>query len=836
MHSAFPTPLSAERSLKHFYRRFMKAHSLLCWQIQGLDDEVARQAYALLLLKRLLVLYFLQKQGLLAGDLHYLFNRFLAMRCQHEENRFYSCFLLPLCHQYLACQEPPSFCDSLFGTLPTFGLSLFAPHPLEQVPLSIPDSAFAQIFSFCETYHWHLDWRPTLGTELHPDVLAYICEQQFNSQQMGVYYTGDDVTTYIASNTIVPSLLTTFQQRDAALIPWYLLAADPDRYISSALRSPSFLPAETECEYQVRRTRYLHLHALLQSGAIHDVDSLVTYHLNIVQFARDTIQSCSYPSHLLAFYDSLEQITILDPTCGAGAFLLAALDILLTLYTTCFIRLRETTLSKSSSLNLPISPEILSCCQNLLAQARSPATCQRFLLTRILTANLYGVDLMEEAIQICRLRLYFSLLANISQPEDVLPLSALPLQIYIGNAVTGAIHAHDPAVCCTEAATASSRTGFAFHWCQHFPQVLARGGFDIIIGNPPYIEYSKVRGNYQAQGYELKSCGNLYAAVIERALALCRETSRLGLIVPLSICGSRRFASLRAALLDQLALLWLANFEIFPCRLFDGAFQRLSILLGCYQPDTSPTVYTTRLHRWYSVERSYVIDLINYTACALQVSGNLTFPKLASPSQEILWHKVLTRAGGQRLASVLTAHVTPHFVYYQEATNYWTKAVCHVPFYRKNGVIMPPQHGRFLYFANATTAQAVMALLNSSLFYLWFTTYSDGFHLSQALVAAFPFPRALLEHTDLSVLAVALEQDIHRHALPSTRNTHPNKDQVPLAIELQEFRMSFSKPLLDEIDHALAMFYGLTTEELDFITQYDVKYRMGLRQQRSGGL
>ncbi len=419
-------------------------------------------------------------------------------------------------------------------------------------------------------------------------------------------------------------------------------------------------------------------------------------------------------------------------------------------------------------------------------------------------------------------------------------LPTFSLQVYTGNAVAGAIHAHGPSLSCADAAAlAVSSVGSAFNWCQHFPQVLARGGFDVIIGNPPYVEYSKVRHDYLAQGYEEKSCGNLYAAVIERALALCHASestpSVLGLIVPLSICGSSRFAPLRASLLDQLGSLWLANFEIFPCRLFDGAFQRLSILLGRCQPAAPATIHTTRLHRWYSVERPYVIDLIQYVSYEHQVSGTPIFPKLASKLQEAIWRKVLTRADGQRLSNILLAHATPHFVYYQEATNYWTKAVCHVPFYRKNGVVMPPPHGRFLYLATATAAQVVMALLNSSLFYLWFTTYSDGFHLSQALVAAFPLPRELLELPALPALAIALEQDIRAHTLSSTRNTRPDTRQpkTPLLIELEEFRMSLSKPLLDEIDRALVAFYCLSTEELDFIMQYDVKYRLGRRSQRS---
>src|SRR5204862_3104200 len=129
--------------------------------------------------------------------------------------------------------------------------------------------------------------------------------------------------------------------------------------------------------------------------------------------------------------------------------------------------------------------------------------------------------------------------------------------------------------------------------------------------------YSKVRKEYTVRGYETESCGNLYAAVLERSLALCRsEHGCVGLIVPLSVCGGERFEQLRAAIRANTSALWLANFEIFPCRLFDGAFQRLSILIanhGLLPCNGPPLAHVTRIQRWYAVERPHLLSLITYT-------------------------------------------------------------------------------------------------------------------------------------------------------------------------------------------------------------------------------
>ena len=160
------------------------------------------------------------------------------------------------------------------------------------------------------------------------------------------------------------------------------------------------------------------------------------------------------------------------------------------------------------------------------------------------------MDLLDEATRVCTLRLYLTLLAQTQRIEDVPAFYQIPMHIKTGNALVGDVYS-----------TA-------------FPEVARWGGFAVILGNPPYIEYSKVRKQYAINGYEEKSCGNVYAAMLERSLALLHpDGSYIGLLLPMSICGSQRFAQLRALLTKSLSPIWLANFDIFPCRLmrFNGS-------------------------------------------------------------------------------------------------------------------------------------------------------------------------------------------------------------------------------------------------------------------------
>ena len=113
--------------------------------------------------------------------------------------------------------------------------------------------------------------------------------------------------------------------------------------------------------------------------------------------------------------------------------------------------------------------------------------------------------------------------------------------------------------------------------------------------------------------------------------------------------------------------------------------------------------------------------------------------------------------------------------------------------------------------------------MNSTLFYFWFTNQGNCRNIAGPDIENFPIGD--LESPDLKdieTLFGKLMTDLQKH---SRRRTYNYKASG--LVEYDEFYPDKSKPIIDEIDRVLAKHYGLTDEELDFIINYDIKYRMG---------
>jgi hypothetical protein len=218
------------------------------------------------------------------------------------------------------------------------------------------------------------------------------------------------------------------------------------------------------------------------------------------------------PKAAKAYWERLSDIRIVDPACGSGAFLITAYAWLFAEFRRVHDKRRELGIGK------------------LVDDAE---------ITRhILATNLYGVDINPLSVEITQLSLWLHT-ARARQP-----LSRFEQTIQCGNSlVDERLYQRHPDNSLSDAARARIAP---FDWDGRFPEIAARGGFDAVIGNPPYVKLQHFRRVYAETAlylrdgvndelpYRSTQTGNfdLYLPFIEKGLALLKAGGRMGYIAP----------------------------------------------------------------------------------------------------------------------------------------------------------------------------------------------------------------------------------------------------------------------------------------------------------------
>ena len=203
----------------------------------------------------------------------------------------------------------------------------------------------------------------------------------------------------------------------------------------------------------------------------------------------------------------VENIRVLDPACGSGSFLIKAFDIFDEYYKKNSKDYSQTQLD-NQEVGIPFTKR-----------------------AKILQENIFGVDLDKQAVEIAQL----NLLLKIAEKGHRLPL--LEKNIKRGNSLID-----DESV-----------DKKAFNWANEYSEILQQGGFDIIIGNPPYYNIKSTSSLRDLNDYKLLSNGvvNISALFVKRAMDLLNENGFLGFIIPKSFAYVESWKPLREYLFNN---------------------------------------------------------------------------------------------------------------------------------------------------------------------------------------------------------------------------------------------------------------------------------------------
>ncbi len=938
-----------ERVTKAFYRDFDEHRKVFLKFIDGIGEVADQEWYASVMLNRLMFVYFIQRKGFLDGDTDYLRNRLATCKKEKGKDAFYSFyryFLLRLFHEGFGKRQidRSAGLEKLLGNIPYLNGGLFDVHELERPErygkdIQIPDQAFERIFDYFDQYQWHLDERPLRkDDEINPDVLGYIFEKYINQKQMGAYYTKEDITEYISKSCIIPFLFdagrakckVAFDNTDGPTV-WDLLKDNPDRYIFDAVKKgvhlplpkdialginttqPDLLerrsgwnkaapteyalPTETWREVIARRQRYESIHHKLASGEVREINDFITLNIDLRQFAQDVIQSCEGPDLLMAFWQAITSITVLDPTGGSGAFIFAALNILEPLYEGCLDRM-EGFLTEWGEAGKKHHPNYYKKFTEVLQRVAAHPNRRYFVLKSIILNNLYAVDIMEEAVEICKLRLFLKLASQVDPDHSkdnlgIEPLPDIDFNIRAGNTLVGyatyaellksaegdwvreaaieevKVKAGDlqqtfdafrlrqtegdgsvPAADKREiqrrlkaledelniylageyGVKVSNKADYAkwlkshqpFHWFIEFYGILARGGFDVIIGNPPYVEYSKIKKIYSINNYVTEPSGNLYGLVTERSLNLLSKVGGFGFIVPISLVCTQRMRSVQDQISSSTHSAWFSDYAERPSKLFDGAEVLLTIAITRGIGRSEKSQYTTGFTKWAAEERPFLFKQLAYTLVH-EKPKPYVIPKLSSGIEISILKKMCKGSVG--LANALQKS-SQHRVYYRiGGGRYWKIFSNFQPRFVINGKPGISSRENYLYLSTSASRDVVISALSSTLFYWYFILTTNCRDLNPSDLNEFPINLSALSLERASNLANLCSQLMVDYKAKS--QLKEKTSSITGTMTYQEFYPRLSKPIIDQIDTVLAQHYGFTPEELDFIINYDIKYRLG---------
>ena len=452
----------------------------------------------------------------------------------------------------------------------------------------------------------------------------------------------------------------------------------------------------------------------------------------------------------------LEELKIIDISCGSGSFIFSSIELINKIYS--YIGSYK---EKANNFN------------------------------RIVQNNVYGVDIDTEAIEILKFRLCIE---SIRQEEyDQTQLIKSFENFIVGDSLNERI-CHQNKI---ETNVFDNK---------NIDSIIKTGGFDVAIGNPPYLEYKKKYQKYNVEKLISKNCNNLYAYFLEINFNIIKPNGHLGVIVPISFISTKRMTPIRNLLSTNCNYQFIASFADRPACIFNGVHQKLNIIIqnkNTINPQNE--IFTSNYIHWYNNERKHLYNNIKYVKNPFI---NQFFIFKIGNQTDINIIKKMTNQSNISLIDTQKKH-GEFKVWLNMRMTFWCKSFTFEHFSKEY---------KSFFFDDFNKALIFSAFLNCNIFFFFWETISDVWHITHKDLDSIRFNMENLSQTDI--------EKIKSTYLKLENNLILNKKRINTKQTEFEYQHKYDKILMDQLDQIFANCIGLTDEELEYIRKYQLSFRL----------
>jgi len=345
-----------------------------------------------------------------------------------------------------------------------------------------------------------------------------------------------------------------------------------------------------------------------------------------------------------------------------------------------------------------------------------------------------------------------------------------------------------------------------FHWIFEFPEVfLDRGGFDVVVGNPPYGNTLEDVEKEICKDYSSYT-GEIASVFVERCIPMNKNMGYFSFIITYAITFNKDLSGTRKFIFENYEECFISTFDRDKCRFFDNMTQSVSIML-CKRKTQKKNCkfYTSQMFRVmpeinsidYQLANSYLLG--DKVGVSFQEKHRL--PKIGQKTILDILGKIVNNK--QTVSDLISNRGEK--VWIRTSGNYWYNAWDRKP-YQSSEVKHITVKKEFKDF--------LVLLVNSSTFYLWFRIYGDGRHMNIDIMKAFPIPFSEKIKSVSGIISFASKLLMNFLFF--------NFDE-----EHNRFNTSNVKPVIDICDVIIGKLYGLSPKEIDYILNFEDVIRGG---------